>query len=274
MRRRFIILSALSTALALQASAAEQTTPEGQTLTVATFNINWGNPNLPEVVRVIRQSQADVVALQETNEASERYLRRHLSNSYPHMHFRPPTGGFFASGFAFLSKIPLGRLRYLGPNGGMFGSWACQVTWAGKRLQIVNVHLQPFLLPQGGSLAAVLRLFAQIEDVHAQEIAAIHKALSSETPAVVLGDFNSLSMGKAPRYLTSKGLIDGFGSVNEKPDQHPTWQWQLRDVNLAFRVDYVFHSKGVSTIESRIIQTNASDHYPVVSRLRFLGEEP
>jgi len=265
--RYFVILSALSTAL--PALAAEQGGPERQTLTVATFNINWGNPNLPEVVRVIRASEADVVALQETNEVSERYLRRHLSNSYPHMYFRPPTGGFFASGFAFLSKIPLGRLHYLGRNGGMFGSWRCQATWAEKRLQIVNVHLQPFLLPQGASLAAVLRLFAQIEDVHAQEIAAIHRALSSETPAIVLGDFNSLSTGRAPRYLTSRELIDSFGSVNERPDQHPTWQWQLRGANLAFRVDYLFHGKDVSTLESRIIRTNGSDHCPVVSKLRM-----
>jgi hypothetical protein len=43
---------------------------EPREFSVATFNINWGNPNLPNIAKVIRQSKADLVFLQETNTQS------------------------------------------------------------------------------------------------------------------------------------------------------------------------------------------------------------
>jgi len=63
---------------------------------VATFNINWDNPNLKEIVRVIRQSQADLVALQETNAVSERFLQAQLGRQYRYVKFRRPTDRYMA----------------------------------------------------------------------------------------------------------------------------------------------------------------------------------
>ena len=68
-------LTTLVFCIAFWASFAHGAEPAAQqTLTVATFNINWGNPDLPGVANVISRSQADLVALQETNDRSARYL--------------------------------------------------------------------------------------------------------------------------------------------------------------------------------------------------------
>src|SRR5436190_12997690 len=60
---------------------------ETSSLRVATYNINWGNLHLDEVARAIRESDADVVALQETNPQSEAWLRRQFADVYPHLAF-------------------------------------------------------------------------------------------------------------------------------------------------------------------------------------------
>ena len=49
----------------------ENPLPPPDSLNIATYNINYGNVNLPLVAETILRSRADVVALQETNEESE-----------------------------------------------------------------------------------------------------------------------------------------------------------------------------------------------------------
>ncbi len=86
-------LSASSESVTLPASAAIQTdaapTPAVaqpadasgvSQLTIATWNINYANRDLAEVSRLLRESNADVVCLQETTEFSEIWL--HLMESH------------------------------------------------------------------------------------------------------------------------------------------------------------------------------------------------
>ncbi len=76
------------------------------TFTVASYNINYGNPNLGEVYKAIVTADADVVCLQETNRSSEAYLRRRFREKYRYTSFiRAPRHA--AGGYGFLSKAPL-----------------------------------------------------------------------------------------------------------------------------------------------------------------------
>lgn len=267
MRRREAIRSIAAATILPWTAAGGTAQPAKRTFTVATFNVNWGNPNLEEVVKVISQSQADLVALQEINDVSQRYLRSRLAGRYPHMKFRLPTGRYLAAGFGFLSKILLEGFRYVEAKHGLFGTWICHARPAGRRLQIVNVHLTPFSPPGRGGLAAAWQTLADVEDTHDKEIRHVHDALSKNLPAIVLGDFNSPSPLAAPQFLAKRGFTDSFAAVTKAPDRHPTWHWRLGKVNLAFRLDYIFHNKDISTLESRLVRTNASDHNVLVSRL-------
>jgi len=63
------------------------------------------------------------------------------------------------------------------------------------------------------------------------------------------------------------GFIDSFAAVNENPESHPPWHWPTKYGNAALRIDFVFHTPSVSTIASRVIRTEGSDHYLLLSEL-------
>jgi endonuclease/exonuclease/phosphatase family metal-dependent hydrolase len=240
-------------------------------LTIATFNINYANTDLREVAAAISRSSADVVALQETNAESEKFLRRQLGRRYPHMCFRPPAGKYLASGFGFLSKVPLEDLKWLEPAGGLFGTWIVNVKVEGMSLQIANVHLSPFGPMAELKAADLLRELDRVEAIHEKEIQAIGKGLAPDRPVILLGDLNSLSAQVAPRFLERSGFSDSFASANKDPDSHPTWRWTMKDGSrISYRLDYLFHRGGLSTKESRIVETGASDHNLLVSVLEIV----
>ena len=81
MKIRALLVSAM--VLAVSAARAQAPPPADADFAVATYNINYGNADIEGVVRSIRASGADLVALQETNRQSEVYLRKELAKSYP-----------------------------------------------------------------------------------------------------------------------------------------------------------------------------------------------
>ena len=235
--------------------------------TIATFNMNWGNVDLADTVRAIGSAKADLVCLQETNRESERAIREGLAREYPHMHFTSNVR--YSSGFAILSKTPLSGVRLLEPGFGFFGTLLADVELGGRRTRVASVHLEP-IVPRGGEGAAgVLALFLKTEGLHLKEIRRIAAELPGEAPAIVAGDMNSASFGSAPRFLKERGFVDSFAAVTPNPDAHTTWHWKYAGTDWRFRIDYVFHSRGMRTLESRIVEAPSSDHKVVVSRLAW-----
>jgi endonuclease/exonuclease/phosphatase family metal-dependent hydrolase len=238
-------------------------------LTIATYNINWGNPDLKTVVAAIREAHADVVALQETNAESEAFLRKELKDEYPHKEFHAAAAAAPAGGFAFLSRKPLKGVTFVEPRFGFFGAFVAEVEFQQLSIQIVSVHLQPAIPKGDEGLRGIWRLFQDMEDIHVQEIERLYESVAKDKAAIVLGDFNSLPTLNAPAFLKEKGLTDSFAAVNKDSDRQATWHWRQNGVDYRFRLDYIFHSAQISTTESRIVKREASDHYLLVSRVRW-----
>ncbi len=262
--RRHALIPVAVLGLSWPAPGAEPPPPSAPVLTVATYNINWGNADLPGMARTIRKADADVVALQEVNAVSEAALRKRFGRDYPHSVFKP---GAAASGFGFLSKRPLANVRYLERKHGFFGTYIADVQAGGKSIQLVNVHLQPAIPKDGAGAAAIIALYQKTEATRAQEMKRIAGHLAKDRPVVVLGDFNSLPGGAATTPLTGRDFKDSFAEANPDKTQATTWHWAWRGTEVKFRFDYIFPSRDFRTLESRIIPSKASDHDLVVSRL-------
>ena len=241
-------------------------------LTVATYNVNWGEVDLRETVAVIRRAKADLVLLQETTARIEGFLRRALDREYPLMAFRGHRGRNEAERFGILARLPVKDLRFVPPKHGLFGAWIGQWNWQGRKIQVANVHLQPGFFSRNAGVLGAMKALQQMEEVHKREIAAIYDNLAPKEPTLVMGDLNSMSSFAAPTFLAQKGFVDSFASVHEKPDEHPTWRWRTGGLTWSARIDYIFHTAHFQTVESRIVQSNASDHHLVVSRLRWREE--
>jgi endonuclease/exonuclease/phosphatase family metal-dependent hydrolase len=252
---------ALAFAVAQPATAA----PE---FVVATYNVLYLNRDLPALARTIRETKAELVALQETNPESERFLRRELGGVYRHMTFR---GGNRSDGFGFLSQSTLRNFAFVDPLPGWRGAWIAEAALGGTNVQFVSVHLATPRIKGPPSLAGVMKAFQEAEDIHAREIRSLHAQISTNLPVVVLGDFNSFSFFTAPVFLREHGYVDSFAAVTPEADQKGTWLTKNGEVDLQFRIDFIFHTQDLRTRESRILRSQASDHFPVVSRLAVGG---
>ena len=85
------------------------------------------------------------------------------------------------------------------------------------------------------------------------------EVLKSQHPVIMMGDMNDFNCSAPLDTLTSCGLIDswweggnGYGST-----YHNGW--------LRLRIDHILHSKELKLQSIKVIDTNLSDHNPVVA---------
>ena len=124
--------------------------PTGPTLSVLTYNVNFGMPGAEQAVAAIAEADADVVCLQETTPEWQRWIRRRLGGRYPHRRFRHWPG---AGGQAVLAKAPFKEVSYRKPKAGWFPGWIVEADTPIGAVQVLNVHLRP-PLGDGATLQA------------------------------------------------------------------------------------------------------------------------
>ncbi len=241
-----------------------------KTFTVASYNINYGNPNLKAVVEAIALSKADLVCLQETTPASERYLRAALGRTYRYMDFRHAGG---AGGLGFLSSSAFRHVKYIPRKHGWFGSWVVKVKLGGSEVQLAAVHLMPTDLRRAEGFRQAARIFLEREAARLSEIRHIHANLERQVPTILLGDFNTVSGFATVQFLAGQGFADSFASVTEQPDAHPTWHWRHGQTEWKYRLDYIFHTGDLATTASKVVPSEGSDHYLLVSRLAWAPQK-
>lgn len=235
-------------------------------LTVATFNVFYGNRDLSGVATAIAATQADVVCLQETNAESERFLRGQFSMRYPHQAYHGSVG---QGGFGVLSVVPLSDFRVIPPTHGLFGSWLFRAVWTDTFVEFAVVHLHPPDVDQATSLAGVMRMFERSEEIQSREIAALWQHLNPDRPLVVLGDFNGFASGPAVGFLRDRGLSDAVAARGDREGRVCTWSPPGLDGLLCLRIDHVLYSRHFRSDSVRVVPTRASDHRPLVVTLQL-----
>lgn len=116
----------------------------------------------------------------------------------------------------------------------------------GKKLEILNTHLQAFFMIGTSS------------DEHRGQRDAIERHLRASPPATLLaGDFNC-----APE----EGLLAQFVSTGFSPAQteRPTWR------RRPYVVDHLLSGPGLKLLDCEVIPTKASDHHAVRATYSFL----
>jgi endonuclease/exonuclease/phosphatase family metal-dependent hydrolase len=242
-------------------------------LRIATHNINFANKDLSLVIDAVLGSGADVIAFQEMTHVSEPYLARKLKSAFPHTTLLKAKDRERPLRLGLISKFPILQWEYTEPKYGLHGTYCAVLEVDKKKVQVVNIHLHPPLPCSIHGPLHFVRLLRKAERIHKAEIERIHRRLIPGIPTIILGDFNSFSVFKAPTYLRDNGFTDSFASVHEEADRHRTWEWQTRYGKVSARIDYIFHDASFKTLGSRIIRNGSSDHSLLVSELRFV-EKP
>lgn len=211
-----------------------------------------GKVDLPRIALVLKSMNADVIALQEVDMGRPRTLLVKQANALARLldmgcvygeaiQYNP--GSF---GNAILSRFPINsfinhRLPAPQPQRVMM---EVHLDINGQIIRFFNTHLE---------LNRSLRL-EQIKDFIVPLIE------SSDTPAILAGDFNETPEDLGVKYLTHY-LTDSF-IANSGLLIHTFISNQPTE-----RMDYIFLNEGLQALDYRIQYAEASDHLPVFSKI-------
>jgi len=228
----------------------------GDQLRVVSYNVNFGLAGDPNGVRAVGPIKADLVFLQETNEAWEAAFVDAFGRRYPHHRFTHPKD-WPAGGMGVLSRFPIESITELPTVGGFFFAWRVIVDTNLGRIQVLNVHLRP-PMSDGGSW--VVGYFSTREN-RLEEIEHHIAALDKKLPTIIVGDFNEEGDGLALGRLSQLGFGDAIAQFAPK---QPTWQWRLSSgMTLKFQLDHILHDVHFVPVAARVVEAGQSDHKPI-----------
>lgn len=242
---------------------------------VLTYNMRHGarddgTVDLGAVARVIRESGADVVALQEVDAQQFRsglvdQGRRLAAELGMELVFAPTMRrGVGRYGNALLSRFPVREPR----------SIALPAALEPRGALVARVEV-----PGGGVWVAVTHLGLSAGDRAAQAAALAQALAGLPDPVVLLGDWNTQAgapelaalrdrfraarAGAAPP--PAPAAAPAPGAAPAPPAEAPTLRG--RDGEGVAAIDHVFLSDGVALLETAVLPDRVSDHQPVTALL-------
>ncbi|MCB9453195.1 MAG: endonuclease/exonuclease/phosphatase family protein [Anaerolineaceae bacterium] len=244
------------------ALAAPETAPQ---LTLLTYNLKSQAVDFDPLTRVIREADADIVALQELSTAAAAYLDTEFADEYPYRALHTLDGEPIP-GQGILSRYPITSDEYWRIY---LGHQRVMLDFAGQAVTLYNVHpVQP--LSPGG--------FAR----RAEEFTAVFDQIRTEAgPLLIAGDFNMSDQSDLYREITAlysdtyRESATGMGFTF--PAGIPQFQALTDTVVLRFfplaRLDYVFHDAAFQPLAARVWpESGGSDHHPVLVSLALVTE--
>jgi endonuclease/exonuclease/phosphatase (EEP) superfamily protein YafD len=235
-------------------------------MTVMTYNLEAQSATIDEPIEIIRNSGADMVALQEVTETAARRFERDLSVEYPYQ-FSFTDGDAALTGSAVLSRFPLENpIRLPGVLTHM-------------RVDVrppQDACLPPFTLysahPPPGSWA----IQANTPDQPVRNVDDLLAWAAAEPlPVIMAGDFNMTDQSTNYRFMRER-FADafreaGWGLGITWPNGYGNFLTRLLPPIL--RIDYVFYDPSAfHAVEAHVIpDSGGSDHFPVVTTLNSQG---
>ena len=228
--------------------------PAGASFLVMTHNAGNGHARPKKLARVLRESGADIIGLQEITVEQAEALDKMLGDVYPHRVLY----GAGIPGKGFLSRFPIlaERQLHLFPN--RPDLWG-QIETEGGRLELVNGHPWPPRVHRNG--------YYQGPETR-EHIRRLLALATSGQPAIVLGDFNFTEKQGIYAEFAAAGLTDAFRVAGT--GRGGTLPVHFRGIipgSPVLRVDYILHTKHFTTQAAWVGTNTGSDHRPVLARL-------
>jgi endonuclease/exonuclease/phosphatase (EEP) superfamily protein YafD len=271
-RRELVVLSLASLVVwvwlwgGLFLPRAMQTDAVGRQLTVMAYNLLGFNFDAEAVVRVVRDSNADVIGFQELNPQIATVLEQEFIAEYPYQLWKPQDG---VTGAGLISRYPFQ------PTGEVIAdeAWVSEPDILSVSIQNNNVTLMRFhAVAQPPSWAERERQAQKLADYAQNHIG----------PLVVFGDLNATDQNDAYRSLVVvlkdawREAGTGFGhtfpgaSTQTTPGSSRPQVWGWPVPQWLVRIDFVFYSNELEAVSARLGEFDgASDHRPVIATLRL-----
>jgi endonuclease/exonuclease/phosphatase (EEP) superfamily protein YafD len=231
------------------------------TLSILSFNIQAPRQGFEGLVEVIRQADADIVAVQELSAAAGAYFRLHLRDVYPYQ--AAYTGAHPNSGQGILSRYPLANEDYW-PDAERktpLGHLRAEVNVDGRRFVLYNLHpVPPFSMVDQAAFHA-----------HSLAMQDLLTVIDQETgPVLLAGDFNMTNQFREYGWVR-KRFRDAL-RVAGRPGLGFTYPVSPKGFPPPLiRLDYIFYNGSFRALDAhRWPSSGGSDHLPMWARLELL----
>lgn len=231
-------------------------------LRVITYNIRAADYGIKGIIDTLKQGKADIIALQEVDKFVRRTGRidqpkkiaRSLGMNYVFRKHFSYQGGEF--GLALLSRYKIDHVKRVPVRRSNLILLKARVDTPDRPVTVIVVHFHPTnpldkTITKKENNAARLR-----EAKRAFEIATAH-----DTPFLIMGDFNANSGSSAYSVFAEKfyDCCRVGGGLWDK-----TWPAKFPIT----RIDYIWVSRHFNVLRCRTLNSNASDHLPVIAELQ------
>ncbi len=231
---------------------------EAPRLNILSFNINKDNQHVAEIIAIIRDAKADVVAIQELSPWLADAANQQLADAYPYRALHPQSD---FSGQGVLSRFPITSDEFWQIN---LGHQRVAIDWNDQSITLFNVH--PIHPLRGIHFDGASRA-EEINDV-------LRRAEGNPDPLLIAGDFNMTNLSDDYAHVTNRyadtyqqvGWGMGFGFPNFAN------AFRLSLLPPISRIDYIFHDEHFQPVEMRVINTSGgSDHFPVFAAFALVN---
>jgi len=235
-------------------------TPGVPHFTVMTYNVNQVRWNDASTLAAVGASDADIVFLQEVNQAWARVLEERYAVQYPVRRFATTEDH---GGLAILSKYPIEDRGVLHYGTDFHPAWYVVADTPGGLVQVIHVHLRAMFDGDGNALS---NFFSTSGD-HKAELESFMKETEPGLPTLVVGDFNESPKGDAVRWLESRGFRNALPLY--RPGQF-TWQGKSLAATLDMTIDHVMFDGAFEPLSSWVERRGGSDHLPVLASIELV----
>jgi vancomycin resistance protein VanJ len=249
-------------------------TANAPALRVMTYNMLGYTDRADAVVATIRQSDADVVAVQELNLGAAEAIRRDLLREYPYQILDPHDG---VEGLGAISRLPLRLSTDTLPGRWIGTPQILQLDWQGATATILHVHTVPttafidFIRAPQGIEASIRNREDNMRALTA------YVAAHRDQLLIVTGDLNMTDQNTSYQIIASElsdawreagwGLGHTFPSTNYNAGPLPRIG-SYYPLMWALRLDYIFHSQHWRAVSAELgTWDEQSDHRPVIVKL-------
>jgi endonuclease/exonuclease/phosphatase (EEP) superfamily protein YafD len=244
--------------------SARAAASSGTQIRALSLNLLGENYHARPVLRLLRESGADVIALEEVGEFWAKELGK-LADLYPYS--APPRP--WRNSTVLLSRHPFVEAAKLrAPKGIVSSTWTepvrALIDVAGTPVAVYAVHPETPRSPEQWRMRNGLLAW----------LAPTIRGLDAGRPRIVLGDFNTPPWSPFFRdLLAATDLHDAAGGGLRQPTRQP----MLLAPHLAWLgapVDHILVSPGLEPVSFRVGPDVRSDHLPVIADLRLLPPLP
>lgn len=224
--------------------------PCPDTIRVLTYNIGSGLAGPDALAEMLRESEADVVILQEVMSRQAATLDARLADVFPYRAFYP--GAIVGKGL--LSRYPI--IEEGGPV--QFNTahtyWRAVLDVDGTPVTIVNAH------PPKPRLGRNEYTYPPGTD---EDFIAVIDMAAGDGPTIIAGDFNTTDQSDNYARITAAGFVDAFREAG--------WGFGLTYMSTfprrLFRIDFIFHTDHFRAASAWVGPHVGSDHLPVIADL-------